>query len=84
MISSYCTAAPNATVSNSVIVGTYGLELGNTSTVGCAIGYSASGSSNVATCTTFNVTNGKWSGLSMTCTRMLILTLMLIGEFEIF
>ena len=72
VIPNYCTAAPNATVSNSVIVGTYVTALGNTSNVGCAIGYAASGSSSIATCTPYNVSNGIWSGLSLTCTRTLI------------
>lgn len=70
VIKNYCTAAPNATVSNSVIVGTYGRELSNSSTVGCAYEYAANGTSSTATCSTYNATNGKWSGLSMTCNSM--------------
>lgn len=70
VIPNYCTLAPNETIPNSVIVGSYGRELSNTSTVGCAIGYAASGSSSTATCSTHNVTNGKWTGLDLICTRM--------------
>lgn len=72
MISNYCSAAPNATVSNSVIVGTYGNELSTISTIDCAIGFSANGSSSNATCTAYTETHGEWSGLDLTCTRICI------------
>ena len=74
VITNYCNAAPNATVSNSVIVGTYSTELTNTSTVGCAIGFAASGNSFIATCTSYNVSNGIWLGLNLACTCMLRVT----------
>ena len=70
VIPNYCTAAPNSTVFNSEIVGSYDSKLGDISIIGCAIGYSANGSSSNATCISFNNTNGEWSGLNLTCTRM--------------
>lgn len=69
VIPGYCSAAPNASVSNSVTVGAYGSSLGSASTVGCVLGYAASGSSALATCSAYNATNGQWTGLSLNCTR---------------
>ena len=71
VISNYCIAAPNNTVSNSLVEGTYGMELGNSSVIGCTHGYSANGSSSIATCIHYNDTHGTWSGLNLTCARVL-------------
>ena len=61
---------PNATVTNSVVVGSFATTFSSTAKVGCAFGYSGSGASFTATCTTLNLTKGYWGGLSYSCTRM--------------
>ena len=70
VISNYCMEAPNVSVSNSVVVGTYGTAINNTATVGCALGYVASGSTS-ATCTAYNDSSGQWT-ISLTCTCKLV------------
>ena len=67
VLSSYCTEAPNAEVSNSVVVGAYDTAIGDTSNVECVLGCYA-GSSTTATCVALNATNGQWEGLVLTCT----------------
>ena len=66
----YCDTNPNATVTNSLVVGSFATTFASTATVGCAIGYRGSGLSSTATCTAYNLTDGYWGGLSYSCTRM--------------
>jgi hypothetical protein len=68
VIPNYCIDAPDAGVTNSIIIGSYSTKLGDTAIVGCDNGYSASGQSTIATCSA----NGMWTGLSMTCECTLI------------
>lgn len=66
VIKTYCSSSPNSMVSNSQAVGNYSSAIGSSVNISCLIGYQANGSM-VATCASYNVTKGIWTGATGTC-----------------
>lgn len=71
VISNYCSSAPNATISNSLVSSNYSTSITSIVALNCTLGYQANGSM-VATCTAFNASVGQWDGPSGSCTSMFI------------